>query len=563
MIESKAITKPVEFLDERLGLAKLGKASLRKVFPDHWSFLLGEIALYSFIILLLSGTFLTLWFKPSMQEVIYDGSYAPMVGQHMSEAFASTLHISFEVRGGLLMRQIHHWAAILFAAAMTIHMLRVFFTGAFRKPRELNWIIGAILIQLLFVAGLTGYSLPDDLLSGTGLRFVEGLIRAVPVVGTYLSFFLFGGEFPSDTIIPRLYPLHILLVPGLILVLIAAHIGLVVYNKHTQYPGPGRTNRNVVGYPMLPVYAAKAGGFFFIVFGVTALMSATMQINPVWVFGPYVPSMVGAGTQPDWYLGWVEGGLRIMPNWETELFGYTISWNIAVPGLGLMGLLATAMLLYPFIEQWITGDRREHHVLDRPRNQPTRTAFGVAAMTFYGLLWIGGGNDIIATHFHIAINHITWFLRFAVFILPVIAFIVTKRICIGLQRKDKAEVMHGRETGIVMRQPSGEFIEVHAPLEQERAYELTAHERQVPIDPSTAVDENGVEAPGGPLRKLRVRASRFYFGDDVQKPTVEELEAAHSHGHADEVHAELPDGDGHPIGQVEAGSGKKAASTTD
>lgn len=554
MITNKAVTKPVEFLDERLGLAKLGKKYLRKVFPDHWSFLLGEIALYSFIVLLLTGTFLTLWFKPSMQEVVYDGVYGPMRGLHMSEAFASTLDISFEVRGGLLMRQMHHWAALLFLAAITAHLLRVFFTGAFRRPREVNWIVGTLLLQLAIVEGFTGYSLPDDLLSGTGLRFVEGLIRSVPVVGTYLSFFIFGGEFPGDALIPRLYPLHILLIPGLLLALITVHLILVVYHKHTQYAGPGRTNKNVVGYPALPVYAAKAGGFFFIVFGVTALMGATMQINAVWAYGPYVSTQIGAGTQPDWYFGWVEGGLRLMPNWETRIGGYTISWNIFLPGVGLLGLLTVAMLLYPFIERWVTGDRGEHHVLDRPRNQPTRTALGVAAMTFYGLLWAGGGNDIIATKFDLSIYDVTWFLRIAVFIGPVLAFLITKRICLGLQRRDREEVLHGRETGIVLRRPNGEFVEVHAPLEPERAYELTAHERNVPLDPAAGVDEHGVEAPGGLRRRLRTRLSRFYFGDDVQKPTREELEAAQSHGHPEEVHEELPGGDGHPMRPVEAGS---------
>jgi ubiquinol-cytochrome c reductase cytochrome b subunit len=535
----KAVTKPLEYLDERLGLAKLLKGNLRKVFPDHWSFLLGEIALYSFIILLLSGTFLTLWFKPSMQEVIYDGSYGPLQGVHMSEAFASTLDISFDVRGGLLMRQIHHWAAMLFIAAMSVHMLRVFFTGAFRKPREINWLIGTILLQLGLIEGFTGYSLPDDLLSGTGLRFVEGLIRSIPVVGTYVSFFTFGGEFPGDVIIPRLYGIHILLLPGLILALIAAHIGLVVYHKHTQYPGPGRTNSNVVGYPLMPVYMAKAGGFFFIVFGVTALMGAILQLNPVWLYGPYNPSQVGAGTQPDWYMGWVEGGLRIMPNWETHILGFTISWNIFIPGFGLLGLLAVVLAAYPFIERWVTGDNREHHVLDRPRNQPTRTAFGVAGITFYGLLWVGGGNDIIATTFKVAINDITWFLRFAIFIGPVIAFIVTKRICIGLQRRDRETLLHGMETGIIVRAPNGEFTEVHRPVSKENAYLISAHERQEPIEIGEGVDPNGVQAPNRRLLKIRAIASRFYFGDAVQKPTKRELESAHDHnGHAEISHDE-------------------------
>jgi ubiquinol-cytochrome c reductase cytochrome b subunit len=527
----KLVSQPLEFLDERVGLAKLVKKELRKVFPDHWSFLLGEIALYSFIILLLSGTFLTLWFKPSMQEVVYNGAYGPLQGVHMSEAFASTVHLSFDVRGGLLMRQIHHWAAMLFIAAMSVHMLRVFFTGAFRKPREINWLLGTILLQLGLIEGFTGYSLPDDLLSGTGLRFVEGLIRSLPVVGTYVSFFTFGGEFPGDTIVPRLYGIHILLLPGLILALIAAHIGLVVYHKHTQYPGPGRTNKNVVGYPLMPVYMAKAGGFFFVVFGVTALMGALLQLNPVWIYGPYNPSQVGAGTQPDWYMGWVEGGLRIMPNWETHIAGFTISWNILIPGFGLLGLLAVVLAIYPFLERWVTGDTREHHILDRPRNQPTRTAFGAAGITFYGLLWIGGGNDIVATTFHVAINDITWFLRFAIFIGPVVAFLVTKRICIGLQRRDRETLLHGAESGTIMRLPTGEFIEVHKPLAKDEAFGVASHERQEPVEVGEGVDANGVQAPNQRLLRLRAKASRFYFGDVVQKPTKPELDAAHNHGH--------------------------------
>ena len=306
----------VGWVDDRVPVSSILKKALRKAFPDHWSFLLGEIALYSFIILLLTGVFLTIWFKPSMAEVTYGGSYALMRGVPMSEAFASTIGISFDVRGGLLVRQIHHWAAILFVASMAVHMLRVFFTGAFRKPREINWLIGVGLLQLGMIEGFAGYSLPDDLLSGTGLRFVDGLIRSIPVVGTWAEFFVFGGEFPGDVVIPRLYMVHILLVPGILLALISAHMALLVYHKHTHFPGPGRKDTNVVGQPLFPVYAAKAGGFFFIVFGVTILMGALMQINPVWLFGPYNPAQVTAGSQPDWYMGFVEGAIRIIPNWE-------------------------------------------------------------------------------------------------------------------------------------------------------------------------------------------------------------------------------------------------------
>ncbi|MCW2748693.1 MAG: ubiquinol-cytochrome c reductase cytochrome b subunit [Nocardioidaceae bacterium] len=525
----KKASGPVEWLDNRLGLASMAKKNIRKVFPDHWSFLLGEIALYSFIVLLLTGTFLTLWFQPSMAEVNYQGAYAPLRGVEMSQAFASTLDISFEVRGGLLIRQIHHWAAALFIAAMIAHMLRVFFTGAYRKPREINWLIGIGLMTLGLIEGFAGYSLPDDLLSGTGLRFVDGMIRSIPIVGSYVEFFLFGGEFPGDIIIPRLYMAHILLIPALLLGLIGAHMLLLVYHKHTQWPGPGRTEENVVGFPVLPVYAAKAGGFFFVVFGFTALMGAFFQINPIWSYGPYNPSEVTAGSQPDWYMGFVEGAIRIMPNWESTIFGWTFSWNIAIPGLGLMGLLFTALGAWPFVEKWITGDDRDHHLLQRPRNAPVRTAFGVAGMTCYAMFWIAGGNDIIATQFHLSINTITWFCRFAVFIAPVIAFIITKRICLGLQHKDKESLLHGYETGIIERSPDGGYVERHAPLPSNRQYALTTHDRLPVLEDPRTEDINGIPNPSSRKEKLLARARQFYFGDVVDKPTVNEVEEAHHH----------------------------------
>jgi ubiquinol-cytochrome c reductase cytochrome b subunit len=277
--------KAFSFVDDRTGIAKALKNNLRKIFPDHWSFMLGEIALYSFIILLLSGTFLSFFFVPSQQEVIYHGGYAPLAGLKMSQAYASTIDMSFDVRGGLLMRQIHHWASLIFLAAMTIHLLRVFFTGAYRKPREFNWLIGIGLLTLGIIEGFAGYSLPDDLLSGTGLRIAEAIVQAIPLVGTYVAFFLFGGPFPGNVFISRLYTIHVLLIPGIILALITVHLMLVWFQKHTQYPGPGRTEKNVVGYPLMPVYMAKAGGFFFIVFGITAFLGALFSINPVWCTG--------------------------------------------------------------------------------------------------------------------------------------------------------------------------------------------------------------------------------------------------------------------------------------
>jgi ubiquinol-cytochrome c reductase cytochrome b subunit len=543
--------------DDRLGLAKSTKLmSLRKVFPDHWSFLLGEIALWSFVVLLVTGVFLTLWFNPSMAETEYQGSYAQLRGLHMSEAYASTLNISFDIRGGLLMRQMHHWSAMLFIAAMMVHLIRVFLTGAFRKPRELNWIVGGLLLLLGILEGFAGYSLPDDLLSGTGLRIADGLVKATPVVGTYMSFLLFGGEFPGELIISRLYIAHVLLIPALILALIGVHMLLLVYHKHTQWPGPGRTEENVVGEALLPQYAAKAGGFFLIVFGVTALMGGILSINPVWKYGPYDPSKVTAGSQPDWYMGIAEGLLRIMPGWETHIFGTTWSWNVLIPGQIAPIALLVVVLAWPFLEQWVTGDKREHHLLQRPRNAPTRTAFLVAAATFYGLTWAGGGNDIIAVVFHLNLNYITYFLRIAIFVLPLIAFIITRRWCISLQRHDNEKLLHGYETGVIMRSAEGGYSERHLPVSPETAYTITARERDQVLEPSAAADGNGVPAPGNRLTEIRARLSKAMFGANVQKPTVEELEEGHHHAeHEHELEAGLDhSADGHQFdGRHEVG----------
>ncbi|GAA4954911.1 ubiquinol-cytochrome c reductase cytochrome b subunit [Uniformispora flossi] len=531
-IPDNAATKTVDYFDERLGIYGAAKKNLRKVFPDHWSFMLGEVALYSFIILLLTGVWLTLFFKPSMEEVVYAGSYVPLQGIHMSEAYASTLDISFDIRGGLAIRQIHHWAALIFVSALFVHMFRIFFTGAFRKPREMNWLFGFLLLVLAMVNGFTGYSLPDDLLSGTGLRIAEGVVLAIPLVGTYLQFFLFGGQFPGHDIVPRLFTIHVLLVPAIMVGLVTVHLILVFYQKHTQFPGAGRTNKNVVGLPLLPVYTAKAGGFFFVVFGITALLGGLVQINPIWSYGPYNPGQITAGSQPDWYIGFLEGSLRIMPNWETNLWGHTISWNVLIPSLVVPGVMFTFIAAYPWLEAWVTGDKREHHILDRPRNVPVRTGLGAAWIAMYAVLWIGGGNDIIATHFHLSINSITWTMRVLFFVAPVVAFVVARRIAMALQRRDRDKVLHGRETGVIKKLPHGEFIEVHEPLDAEKLHVLTAHEQHTPAELPPAVDENGVARKLKVGEKLRVRLSRWYFSEQIEKPTAEEYrEITSGHGH--------------------------------
>lgn len=522
-----------DWADGRLGIYSLAKANMRKIFPDHWSFMLGEICLYSFIIVILTGVYLTLFFHPSMSEVTYDGVYAPLQGIRMSDAYASTLHISFDVRGGLLMRQVHHWAALVFVSGMFVHMMRVFFTGAFRKPREINWLFGFLLLFLGFFDGFLGYSLPDDLLSGTGIRFMEGAVLSAPIVGTYISFFLFGGEFPGHDVIPRFYTIHVLLIPGIMLGLLVAHLILVFYHKHTQFPGPGRTNNNVVGMPLLPVYMAKAGGFFFLVFGVITAMAALVSINPVWSYGPYRPDQVSTDAQPDWYMGFAEGLIRVMPSWEINAWGHTLQLGVFIP-LIVFPVVLAFLGAWPFIESWATGDKREHHLLDRPRNKPVRTGIGAAWISVYIILMVGGGNDLFATRFHLSINTITWIVRIGVFVLPVLVFIATKRIALGLQRRDHDKVLHGRETGIIKRLPHGEFIEIHEPLPQGALYTLTQHDQPRPLEIGPEVDENGVERKAGRIAKLRSKLSHSLYGRDTQipKPTGEEYK-------------EIMSGDGH------------------
>ena len=528
--ESKAGAAGV-WVDERTGLAKGAAYMMKKVFPDHWSFMLGEVAMYSMIICLLTGVFLSFWFVPSAGQIPYNGSYLPLQGVIMSEAYNSTLAISFDIRGGLLIRQIHHWAALMFCVAITVHMLRVFLTGAFRKPRELNWVIGSILSMLAIVEGFAGYSLPDDLLSGTGIRAAEGFIRSIPLVGSYISYLLFGGTFPGEAIIPRLYSVHVLLLPAVLIGLFTAHIVLVMVHKHTQFPGPGRTNENVVGFPLMPVYTAKAGGFFFMVFGVLAIISALVTINPIWAYGPYDPSPVTAGSQPDWYMGFADGALRLLPGFlEFELFGFTWSMNVFLGAVALIPLMYTAAGVYPWIEAWVTGDKREHHLLDRPRNAPTRTAIGMAAFSFYVVLMFAAGNDIMAIRLQLSINDVTILFRMLVFVVPVIVFWVTRRICWSLQRHDREKVLHGRETGTIIRTADGKFFERHEDIDAFERWPLVAFESPAPLALTDGADANGVSAKDAKKERRRVAWSNFYFKTRVEPVTPTELAAAHHHG---------------------------------
>ncbi|HEY8482225.1 MAG TPA: ubiquinol-cytochrome c reductase cytochrome b subunit [Spirillospora sp.] len=524
-------------LDERFGTTGFARKALRKAFPDQWSFLVGEIAMYSFVILVLTGVYLTLFFKPSMQEVVYDGSYTRLQGVEMSEAYASTLKISFDVRGGLLVRQIHHWATLVFMAAILVHLLRNFFSGAFRKPRELNWLLGILMFMLVMVNGLFGYSLPDDLLSGTGLRILEGVLASIPLVGSYAVMFVFGGEFPGTDIVPRLYVVHVLLIPGLLAALIPLHAIVLTWRQtHTQFPGKGSSNTTVRGYPFFPVFIAKTTSMFLWVLGVTVLLAAFFQINPVWLYGPYDPGAISSASQPDWYMGWLEGALRIMPAWEINAWGHTVPMSVLVPAVIVPGLLFTGLAVYPFLERWVTGDHEIHHLLDRPRDVPTRTGIGVAGMIFYGALWLAGANDVLADRFHLSLFGTTWFFRVLIVLGPPIGYAVAYRICVGLQRRDLGLVRHGLETGVIRRSPEGGYSEVERPLPDEEIAAIT-DPRPAPavaLDMPSPVD--GVESPQArrPVARVRAALNRRFRADlavvPERRPAGEPLGHANGNG---------------------------------
>ena len=518
----KAAADAATNADQRYRLAKGMRHQMNKVFPNHWSFLLGEIALYSFIIVILSGVYLTLFFDPSMEEVIYNGPYQNLQGIEMSRALESTLEISFEVRGGLFIRQLHHWGALIFVAAMMVHMFRIFFTGAFRRPREANWVIGALLLILGMFEGFFGYSLPDDLLSGTGIRAtLSGIVLSVPVMGTWIHWALFGGEFPGTEIIPRLYTLHILLLPGIMIALLAVHLGLVWYQKHTQFPGVRRKETNVVGVRIMPVFALKGGAFFALVTGFTALMSGIFQINAVWNLGPYNPSQVSAGSQPDWYMAWADGMLRIWPAWELYLGNYTIPPVFFIGALG-MPILLGLLLAYPWIERKLSKDTAHHNLLQRPRDAPVRTSIGIMAISFFMVIELSGFNDIIAFAFDISLNATTWAGRIGALLVPPLAYFITYRICIGLQRADHEVLEHGVETGIIKRLPHGEFIEIHQPLGpvDDHGHPLPLEYQGAPVPKKM----NKLGSAGKPI------AGGLWSPDPIEETRA--LEAAQENGHA-------------------------------
>ncbi|UDY34161.1 cytochrome bc1 complex cytochrome b subunit [Dermatobacter hominis] len=458
--------RTLRWFDDRVGGAPAGRRALRKVFPGHWSFLIGEVALYSFVILVVTGVFLTFFFEPSTREVTYDGPYAPLRGQEMSAAYRSALELSFEVRAGLVMRQVHHWAALVFLASIVLHLARVFFTGAFRRPREVNWMIGVTLLVLAIANGFFGYSLLDDLLSGTGLRVAWSIALATPVLGPDLAFGLFGGEFPSASTIPRFFSLHVLVIPVVIGALLALHLGLLWRQKHTQFRGPGRTEDNVVGHRLWPGFLLRSTALFLMTGAVLTALGGLAQINPIWVYGPFSSTLTAtaatSASQPDWYMGWLDGALRIFPGWETRAFGFTIP-NAFYPGVLLPTVTFGLLYAWPFIEARITHDRRSHHLLDRPRDAPWRTGLGAAVLSFYGLLFLAGSNDVLSGLIGVAPETLTNAFRVGVFVVPAGTFLLVRTLCDDLRRSGvhpgtglRVEEITRGEHGELLERPASE-----------------------------------------------------------------------------------------------------------
>jgi ubiquinol-cytochrome c reductase cytochrome b subunit len=432
------IRKLVRVLDQRTGAAPFVKKTLRYVFPDHWSFLLGEVALYAFILLVATGIYLTLFFDPSVADrSVYHGTYAPLQGEEMSAAYRSVVDLSLHVKAGLLIRQTHHWAANVFIAAIVLHLFRIFFTGAFRKPRDLTYYVGLTMLTVSLLEGYVGYSMVDDLLSGMGLAIGYSVALSIPVVGANLAALLWGGPFPgSPAFESRMYIAHVFLLPILIGTLLGLHLLLVALRHHTQFT---RSEHRVTGVPAFPGQAPRSLGLMFAVFGVLFLLGGLVQINPIWLWGPYHVAESTNGAQPDWYLGWLIGALRLMPGWDFTIGNYTVVPNPFWGGVLFPGIVFGILFLWPSIERALTGDRAFHNVLDRPRDAPWRTAFGVALIMWVFLVFLAGSADRATVTFGIDYASLLWVYRVVVWVLPVVALVVTRRVCVELQRGERLE----------------------------------------------------------------------------------------------------------------------------
>lgn len=509
-------------LTDRLATRMTGRvgsaASVRRsVFPDHWSLLLGQVAVASFVVCTLTGVFLLFFYSPSTAAVIYHGPYAPLHGTRMSEALRSTIDLSWQVRGGLLMRQLHNWSGSLMIAALMLHLLRIFFTAGFRRPRTLGWFVLFGVLSASMFAGLTGHILPDDLLAGSSLAVLNGLLLSVPFVGVRLSSLVFGGGFPQGAI-ATMYPVHVLVLPAVILALLLVYRRLAAAVGPARFPAPARPRSTVAGPGTAPS-VAKAAGLFALVAGVLTLTATLVTVNPVWLNGPADPGNASAGEGAPWYLAFLDGAQRLVPpGWEFVLAGRTYTPAIVVP-LAVCGMFLLAAVGYPLFERWVAADRAEHQLLQRPRMAPTRTGIGAAGIAFYGILWAAAGADVIALHFSLSVEALLHVLQVGIVVGPAVAFVVTQRVCIGLQRKDRDIVLYGYETGRIVRLPGGHYVEVHQPVDAYESRRLSDHDgqRAVRLRP----DRRGRIRPSA---HVRASIGRWLFEESIEPVTARRLE---------------------------------------
>lgn len=379
-------------------------------FTDRWVVRLGRIAYASFVVVMVSGVFLLFHYDPSTELVRYAGPFAPLRGLPMSKALASTLAITFEVRGGLLMRQVHHWGTLVMAAALMLLILRVFFIAGYRQRRRWLVLIGLLLTTM--AAGFTGAVLPDDLLSGTSLSISDGVVRSIPFVGTWLSSVLFG-----DSVITKMFGVHVVVLPVVLVVLFA----MVARGLRSRAAAVRRT------------------GAFLMVTAVLVVMGAIATVNPVWLYGPADPANASAGASPEWYLAVVDGALRLVPpDWEFVWLGRTWAVAVLLP-VAVVGLFFLVVAVWPWLERWL------------PSDDAFRAGMGVAGMTFYGVLWIAAAADTIAVRFHLTIETVLHLLQFLVLAGPVIAFLITRALARVPEREP--------ESGVVIRTPDGGYEE--------------------------------------------------------------------------------------------------------
>ncbi|WP_146418071.1 cytochrome b [Haloarcula hispanica] len=397
MSRAKAV---YDWFDTRLDLEN-GQTFLGKAFPAEDSFLLGEVALFCFLLLILSGVFLGFFFEPSTSDVEYDGSVQKFQGEEMPEAFVSVLHITYDVPFGMFIRRLHHWAAHLFVASIGLHMLRVFFTGAYRNPREPNWIVGTGLAALSMGAAYTGYALPFDEFAATATSIGYNLTISIPLLGDFLGQVVFGGEFPSSATIPRLYFLHVLVIPAAIAVGLAVHMAILIRQKHTEAPRDGDVTGGrqsvdeedddiIIGLPAFPNQAAVSAVVFFVTAATLSALAGLLPVHNVAEYGPNDPAATPELIMPDWFLMWVYGFLKLLPQISFNVGPAHINGEF-IGGIVLPGLVFAAVALWPFI------DRTEPtHFTADPLDRPWQTGVGVAAVAFIMIASIAGMNNILA-----------------------------------------------------------------------------------------------------------------------------------------------------------------------